>query len=422
MAETLQVYEQDYIRAWDEVLKDVTLKPTANAQELSDVLSVAASPSSPLKGLLKVVADNTDLLRVDPGSAKALAEKAADSRAAQISKRLGATSVTAAKPGTQVSTHFEPIRQLVAGPPGQTQLDAVLASLGETQKQLSSIGSGLGDTSALDTLTRSGQADALRNLQLIAKQLPPPVGDMIGQIGVQSETVAVTEARVDLRRRYAERVLRDCKELVEGRYPVNRFSTNDVPLADFARVFGPNGVFETFFRENLAPLVDTSRTPWRFRPGAEPIGGSASILRQFQTVQQIREAYFGSNGQAPETRFNLTPDFMDAAATRFTLEMDGQSFEYRHGPQQTRPLTWPGQAGAASFSFEDRGTNIPGVSAEGPWAWFRLLEKARVERESATRYRVTFTAGDRSMRVILDAGSSRNPYTSNPLSGFRCTM
>jgi type VI secretion system protein ImpL len=262
----------------------------------------------------------------------------------------------------------------------------------------------------------------LRSLQLIAKQLPVPVGEMIGQIGLRTETVAVTEARVDLARRYAERVLRDCRELVEGRYPVNRFSTNDVPLADFARVFGPNGVFDTFFRENLAPLVDTSRTPWQFRPGAAPIGGSASILRQFQAVQRIREMYFGPSGQAVEARFNLTPDVLDASATRFTLEMDGQSFEYRHGPQQSRPLSWPGPAGQASFAFEDRGSSIPGGSAEGPWAWFRLLDKARVERESPTRYRVTFTAGSRSMRVILDAASSRNPYGTNPVSGFRCTM
>jgi type VI secretion system protein ImpL len=113
---------------------------------------------------------------------------------------------------------------------------------------------------------------------------------------------------------------------------------------------------------------------------------------------------------------------MDATVTRFTLQMDGQNFEYRHGPQQSLPLSWPGRAGEASFNFEDRGTTIPGLSASGPWAWFRLLEKARVERESATRYRVTFTAGERSIRVILDAASSRNPYVSNPLSGFRCSM
>jgi type VI secretion system protein ImpL len=422
--EALQVYERDYIRVWDEVLKDVTLKPTSNAQELSDVLSVAASSTSPLKGLLKVVADNTDLLRVDPAAAgaKSLAERAIDSRAAQLARTLGAQSATAAKPGALVAAHFQPIRQLVAGPPGQTQLDMVLTSLGETQRQLAAIGTGLGDTSALDTLTRSGQADALRSLQLIAKQLPVPVGDMIAQIGQRTETVAVTEARVDLSRRYSERVLRDCRDLVEGRYPVNRFSTNDVPLADFARVFGPNGVFDAFFRENLAALIDTSRTPWQWRPGAAPIGGSASILRQFQNVQRIREAYFAGSGQTPEARFNLTADTLDASATRFSLEMDGQNFEYRHGPQQSRPLAWPGQSGQASFAFEDRGSTIPGGSAEGPWAWFRLLEKARVEKESATRYRVTFTAGGRSMRVILDAASSRNPFGPSPLSGFRCTM
>jgi type VI secretion system protein ImpL len=264
--------------------------------------------------------------------------------------------------------------------------------------------------------------DALKSLQLVARQLPVPVGDMIGQIGVRSERVAVTEARVDLARRYNQQVLSECRDLVEGRYPVSRSSTTDVPIADFTRVFGPSGIFDTFFRENLAPLVDTSRMPWRWRPGAAPIGGSTSLLRQFEQVQRIRDVYFGRNGQAPEARFYLAPDFLDASVVRFSLEVDGQTFEYRHGPQRSRSMVWPGNGGQASFAFDAVSGPIPGLSKQGAWAWFRLLEQARLERESDSRYRVTFSAGGKTMRLMLDAASSRNPFGLNTLAGFSCMM
>lgn len=428
LEEVLQIYEQDYIRAWDEVLRDVTLRPTAGTQELADVLAIAASSTSPLKGLLQTVAKNTDLLSAKPAATAQLAQAALDSRAAQLTRVLGAQPAAQNRAGARVAAHFAPVRELVfGGSGGPAQIDSVLASLGQTQRQLQSLGSGLGDTSALDALSRSGQAEALASLQMLAKQLPVPIGDMIGQIGVRTQSVAVTQARVDLARRYNQQVLRECRDLIEGRYPVNRASAADVPLADFGRVFGPGGVFDKFFRENLEPLVDASREPWRWRQGAAPIGGSAALLRQFQLVQRIRAMYFAqeggsSPGQAPATRFFLTPDMLDASVTRFTLDVDGQAFEYRHGPPASRPMSWPGEGGRAAFVFEEPSASIPGESRQGPWAWFRLLDQARVERESDSRLRLTFSAGGRSMRVILDAASSRNPFGTNALAGFSCAM
>lgn len=427
--EVLQIYEQDYIRAWDEVLRDFTLRPTASTQELADVLSIAGSPTSPLKGLLQTVVRHTDLLSARPAAAAAqISQTTLGGRAAQLTRVLGAPAAAQNRAGARVTTRFAPIRELVFSSGGEpARIDSVLASLERTQRQLQSLGSGLGDTSALDALSRTGQAEALASLQTLAKQLPVPVGDMIGQIGVRTQAVAVTQARVDLARRYNQQVLRECRELIEGRYPVNRASAADVPLADFGRVFGPSGVFDKFFRENLEPLVDTSRVPWRWREGAAPIGGSGALLRQFQLVQRIRAMYFpqeggSSQGQSPATRFFLTPDRLDASVTRFTLDVDGQAFEYRHGPPSSRPMSWPGEGGRAAFGFEEPATSIPGTARQGPWAWFRLLDEARIERESDSRLRLTFTAGGRSMRVILDAASSRNPFGTNALAGFSCAM
>jgi len=141
-------------------------------------------------------------------------------------------------------------------------------------------------------------------------------------------------------------------------------------------------------------------------------------------VQSIRDVFFGASARSPEARFSLTPETLDASVTRFTLDVDGQPFDYRHGPQQGRAIVWPGAAGSASFAFEDGGGTIPGMPKpwQGPWAWFRLLDQAQVVHESDTRLHVTFGAGGKSMRVALDAASIRNPFARNEVRGFRCTM
>ena len=98
------------------------------------------------------------------------------------------------------------------------------------------------------------------------------------------------------------------------------------------------------------------------------------------------------------------------------------------------PLSLPGEAPnepverlihrlqAMGFSFEVNGVSVPGSGSQGPWAWFRLLDKAQVERLSDARYRITFSAGGHAMRVLLEAASSRNPFGPSPFAGFRCAM
>jgi type VI secretion system protein ImpL len=391
------------------------------------VLSIVSSPSSPLKGFLAVAADNTNLLKQDDAVDKAAQQvaAAAAAKAAQLSKMFGGDQAAAAqdKPGARCTAHFEPLRKLTEGPPGGAQIDRVLGVLAQTNQQLKAMGTGLGKTGSLESMTRAGQADALQALQLEAKQLPPPLNAMIAQIGGQSQALAVGAARTDLQQRYNQFVRRECSELIEGRYPFDRGSAVDVPLADFGRVFGYGGVFDNFFRDNLAALVDVSRTPWRWREGAGAIGGSASLLNQFQLVQRIREVYFKPGGQQPEVRFNVTPDALDAQASRFALDVDGQTLEYRHGPQQSRAMTWPGgPAGQSSVVFEERGGSGPSVAFQGPWAWFRILDKSQLAQQSDTRFLANFSLSGHSASVVLEATSIRNPFAANELSRFRCTM
>jgi len=197
----------------------------------------------------------------------------------------------------------------------------------------------------------------------------------------------------------------------------------DVPLADFGHLFGYGGVFDTFFKDNLANVVDTSHTPWTWRRGSTgSIGGSTSMLREFETAQEIRDMFFRPGGQLPEVHFNVMPSYLDASAARFLLEVDGQSLEYRHGPQRNSPETWPGPApGAAAVSFEDRGGAHPNLAFQGAWAWFKLLDHAAVQPDSDVRFRATFRAGGTEGRVIIEAASIRNPFAKSILRQFSCS-
>src|SRR5262249_41174411 len=308
------------------------------------------------EGFLTVVRTNTALLNPDPwvtGQAGAALDKALDAKLGSLKKILGATPEGAAPPGSRVTAYFEPIRRLVDGPPGQAPIDQMLASLQQQSKRLQTTGSGVGQQSALDPSVQAAAVDAKRSLDLLAKQMPAPLGNIVSEVAQRSEAIVSTEARGELSRRYAQQVVSECHERVEGLFPLNPASPTDAKLEDFTRVFGPGGVFDTFYRENLAALVDTTGAQWRWREGAA--AGPVSMLQQFQRVQRIRDLYFAPGARGPETRFSLLADSLDGSVARFTLTADGQPFEYRYESPRPVSMSWPGSSGEAAFAFEDRG-------------------------------------------------------------------
>jgi type VI secretion system protein ImpL len=421
--DVIEIYEQDYIRAWDEVLKGVQIAPFANLAQASEILGILAAPNSPLRGYLVAVDQNTFLLKPpDPNAKPGVAEKAEQAVKARLDKLLGSAqrAANADKPGALVTRHFDPIHKLVAGGPGQAPIDRVLAQLGQLQTQIASVGGNVGQTSPLEALSRAGGGESLKALQREAALLPQPIGAVVSQIGGRSEQLAIGQARGELENRYRVQVLNECSSILTGRYPFDPRSTIDVPLADFGRLFGASGVFDTFFKENLAPLVDTSRIPWRWRPGTS---GPPSMLRQFEAAQRIRDQFFPPGNQLPQVRFNVTTSFLDAASSRFLLELDGQSIEYRHGPERSTPAVWPGPApGISAYSFEGRSGDRPNQAFQGPWAWFRLLDAGQLQPATDVRYTLSLQAGTHQSRVTVEATSIRNPFLKSDLRQFRCSL
>ena len=409
--EVQQLYERDYIQAWRALLEDVRLRPVGSLDETRDRLTILSSPSSPLKSLVVLVDRHTNFAKPAPGidgAGGGLADRAEGALGA-----LPGMAPAGPRPGSAVTAAFAEFHKLLDGPAGAAPIDQLLQGLARLPERLSP---GVGAAEGAAAL-----AQAERQLAMVAAQLPGPLSSAVSELGAQATASAATAARGELGGIYRTEVVNACRELIGRRYPFSRTSNEDVALGDFGTVFGRGGLYDAFFQEHLAALVDTSRSPWRWRDQARAVGGGAVDLGQFQLVERIRQAFFPAGAGGPGFAFTLTPDYLDAQSLRFTLEVDGQQLDYRHGPPRSVAMSWPAAAaGQASFVFEAADGRRPNLGHRGPWAWFRMLDEADVQQLSPTRFVLTFRAGGHEAKVTLDAASARNPLANRDYQRFNC--
>ncbi|WP_330996949.1 type VI secretion IcmF C-terminal domain-containing protein, partial [Pseudomonas fluorescens] len=124
----------------------------------------------------------------------------------------------------------------------------------------------------------------------------------------------------------------------------------------------------------------TSAQTWRWQPGAaQKLGIAPGVLQTFQRAATIRDAFFRSGGTQPIVRFELKPVSMDPTITQFLLDLDGQQLSYDHGPSRPVAMQWPnpGSIGVVRISImPPSASGRSGITLDGPWAWFRLLEQS----------------------------------------------
>ncbi|MBA1147254.1 type VI secretion system membrane subunit TssM [Ectothiorhodospiraceae bacterium WFHF3C12] len=419
-------YEDAYIEFWDGVLEDLEIAPLLDVNQATDVLATLSGPSSPLVQLITTIDRQTHFPEPDSaaGEGTERAAEAAGGRTSSLFDLAGeaAGELSGPRPGARISEHYQPLHRLVDDGSGAAPLDRIVALLGDLYAQLDSMGGGLGQQDVVSVLSRSGGRDALRELRLVAEQAPAPLGAWLGQLAGKGQEVALRSLRGEINQRFRAQVFAECRAVVQDRYPFYANSDRGVPLSDFANLFGPGGVFDTFFQEHLAPLVDTSGQRWRWRSqnGAD-LGIPDSVLVEFQRARSIRRMFFADGSGTPRLRFQLTPEYLDGRVRRFSLSVDGETLDYRHGPPRGSNFTWPGpDNGLVIAEFEDRGGRRPSVRFDGPWALFRSLQGGRLSTESETRFGATFEAGGYTARLLLEFDTARNPLRVRDWMQFRC--
>lgn len=412
-------YEREYIAAWEAVLKDLAIVPFHSVQEAAEALDILGGPSSPLRALLETVRDHTTLYAAPPPEQAGQAEAPGLSeRLRRLTQRLPTTPVASATspPGAAVTASFSRIHKLFEGAPGNAPIDRVQAQLRDVSKQLQTLGPQVGGGNIVAAATDPTVRSAFRLLGEEALGLPAEVRTLVDDVRRRAEGNLTTGATDSLMTRYRQRVLAECAQVLPGHYPFAGEAAPDLPISDFSRLFGTNGVYHGFLEQELAPLVDRTTRPWRWRSGA--VISSPQILARFEAAEAIRETFFGASS-TPQLQVTVTMSALDAETTGFALTVHGQTLEYRQGERSA--VTWPGQTPGAVVQFQDRTGQPSGQSFQGPWALFRLIEAGAPRQEGATRTALTFRGRrEREVRLSVEADSLRNPFIRREWRNFGC--
>ena len=430
-----ELYAADYARTWRKLLEDLQIVPFRTMQQSVGVLEVLSGRRSPLRGLLRAVNKNTTL-SVLPGGVGAAASKvdggvlgAGRSKLANLfGTQDDGTSTGPRSVPEIVDPQFADLNALTAVEKegDEASIEELIALLGKVYAHLDAVAAGE-DSPGL----------VLRRLNSEAVGQPEPVKAWLRKLSLSTTSIsdqkqaadqatALQEARKDLlvkiNRAWLGKVLPMCERAMVDRYPIYKNARKEMTIKDFGQLFSPGGLVDGFFSEHLLPFVDTSGQHWRWRESeGVSLGLGPSLLRPFKIAADIRDTFF-AGGSVPSVEFAMKASRMDNALTQFNLDLEGQKFIYRHGPSRAKKAVWPNPGGTLEVRmfFEDRSGARKTKVGDGPWAWFRFLDEARLERVTAEKIFATFESQGREVRYEIIANSVINPFMMQELAEFRC--
>ncbi len=485
-ADLLKIYAREFVPSWTTALSRLKLRPLATDKPRYTALQAISAPTSPLKQVIESLREETRLTRERPGASRAAQNgggtqsidprtgkakaivadagmRAAETRVqtalpssvantASALGRLalegtlsgrggsGAAGGSAAQPdrfaiptneapGANIEASFRQFHLLLEGDAGRRTVDVLIQNLNELKNAaLEATNPSMAQAANINLVTQT------RNLRSLASRFPPPFEPMIRGIANEFEGSATGAAVSQLAQMLADQVTRDCQQIVTNRYPFTRGSEREVPIADFARLFAPNGILDKFFQTNLAPRADRSRAQWTWRPDDQIARSlSPSTLREFQRASEIRDAFFGTGGNMPSITMAVTPLTLAGDAARAKLDINGTPVVTQQGINTPSTVQWPGPGGLGRTAISLEGQTVgggffgggqttpPQLLAErtGTWSLFRMLDSGSVLRQGDSVV-ATFVAGGRELSYRFNVSSILNPLVLPALREFRC--
>ena len=193
-------------------------------------------------------------------------------------------------------------------------------------------------------------------------------------------------------------------------------------MADFAKLFAPNGVIDKFYSTNLEPLVNRAGKTWVWKPNPTSRKLSDTTLRQFQQAAEIRDAFFPTGGNVPNIALEVKPLTLSSDAQAATLSIDGHEEISRASKERRSPRPFVAGAGAGEASITmapDMPDRKSSLERTGAWALFRLID-AGSSIQSGNSLKVSFVVFGREVSYQFTSSSLVNPLSLPALRQFRC--
>jgi type VI secretion system protein ImpL len=418
----LQLYFDAFQSQWSTMLADIRVRPSQTPADATETARILANEPSPVEAAVRSIVTATDLRTL---AGAELASTAETPKGTLITALSGAANAPDMYAGLRAALE---VPQNAAGQDSGSQ-EAPRSKVQALQPLLRNVYSQLSRASTsseeiAQVFDASGQlTSANQDLLQEARSLPAPLDVWMAGVAVDVGSLAVKTARARINDLWAADGANLCSSIVSGRYPFDRNSPRDVPMGDFVRLFGPEGLFQTFYKERLEAFVDTSSSPWGWRGTFGADGIPSTGIAEFENADKIRRAFFPASGTNPAISIKVKPVSLSHSANAVMMEIEGERVVYYHGPIQAKSISWPSSEGSnvSRVAFQPGGWQ-QAMTESGDWSPFRLFDRAKLMHEGEDLIRARFENNGQAAEFEVQFGSVLNPFRLPALSDFSCPV
>ena len=407
-------YINDYLDTWKRTLGRLEVNEFDDVAYAVKVLETLTGSTAPLHRLIEMVMEHSRIypeMAIEDEREGIEAEKELlkdpDRRQAKRILRNFKGLIGLLEKGDKELSYYEELMQALAG---TYEYMAGVQSAPDRGKAALKV--------ARDRFQLDG-ADPIYTLERVAAGLPEPLSAQMQKVAKESWKVLLVKALQQLEKKWDEEIYEFYRERLASRYPFNPNAKDEASLEDFELLFGPQGKLNEFYEKYLKVFLHDNLSAL-YSEEDEDYLVDTGVLEQLKAAWDIQDGFFDPRG-ALILNFSLEPLALSANKRRSLIDIDGQLVPYNHGPAHSSRLIWPNtfkQSAESKITMIGKDGKTKMIRYQGPWSWFRLLEKAQINGANNNMLDVTFRLGDGRMRYRVYSEKSNSPILRQLFKGF----
>ena len=302
------------------------------------------------------------------------------------------------------------------------QLDQTLAELNRFLTTISLVndqGQTVFDLTRSRFMNANNAVDPLSTLYNRAHQLPEPVSQWAKQLADDTWFLFINDSKQYVAQQWRNQVYADYEATISNRFPFDAAAQNEISLVDFERFFNPNGTLTQFVNNYLKPFMDTSSPQWKSKElDGYVLPISEDLINEFIRANVITKMFFPFNATTSKIEFSLQKIELDPVVANLQLTIGETLLTDNQSSDSYTAFNWP--ESNAKLSIKSIDGNHYEIEEEGPWAFFKMLQKVNVivDPNDSASLQILFDINGNSGRYILKTQNQINPFSPGILAGF----
>lgn len=263
-------------------------------------------------------------------------------------------------------------------------------------------------------------ADPIATLFYQAKQLPYPISEWFKESANNAWYLILIEAKQYINRQWNNRVYQYYQAHVSHRFPFGDLERPEMSLDEFEQFFAPGGRLNQFFQTYMQPFLNTDSAEWT----PKQVNGlimpiRATAITELTRANVIRNMFFQYSNSKMNVHFKLQKLVLDPIIAQFGLNIGGTQIIDNQDSNSQTDFNWPSNdvsldiyaVDGQHYSFQE----------EGPWAWFKLLERLNISTngDDTRQFELLFDLEGNAGKYALITDTPINPFIPGLLKEFK---